>query len=391
MIRSLETRWSILFILFFARLSTGFQFQSLGSVGPDLVENAGLKNFELGTLIGIFMLPGVVLAFPAGYLGKYFHDKSIITFGLICLCIGGVLSVIFKDFYSIAVGRIICGIGFVLTTIYLSKITIDWFDGRELATAMSILIISWPGGIALSQLIHPQIALKFGWIWAISSANSLCFLAALVIYFFYRPTAVEKSNVAATQKENHLSRHEWYKTGLAALSWAFYNSGYLVFLSFAYLTLITNGFSNFLAAGILSCSSFLIMLSIPLGGLLADKFKANNGIVFLSSLTAILTLILLPYGNFVLFLCILFGAIGMSAGGIIISLAGLAMRTERRAYGMGVYQTIYFLFAAVSPVIAGWLYDYTQNSKSVLSFAASLFLLSWVFYFSFTRFTTSKC
>ena len=63
--------------------------------------------------------------------------------------------VIFNDFRIMSPGRTVCGVGFVLTTMYFSKVTIDWFEGRELSTAMGILTISWPGGIALSQAIHP--------------------------------------------------------------------------------------------------------------------------------------------------------------------------------------------------------------------------------------------
>ncbi len=138
----------------------GFQFQSVGSVGPDLVNVVGLSNFELGSLIGIFMLPGLFLAFPGGYLGSYFQDKSIISFGLICLCAGGLIVVASNNFNIMSLGRTVCGVGFVLATMYFSKVTIDWFEGRELSTAMGILIISWPGGIALSQAIHPLVSVE---------------------------------------------------------------------------------------------------------------------------------------------------------------------------------------------------------------------------------------
>lgn len=85
MTKVLNKRWWMLALFFLTRLSMGFQFQSVGSVGPDLVSVVGLSNFELGSLIGIFMLPGLFLAFPGGYLGSYFRDKSIISFGLLCL------------------------------------------------------------------------------------------------------------------------------------------------------------------------------------------------------------------------------------------------------------------------------------------------------------------
>ena len=75
----------------------------------------------------------------------------------------------------------------------------------------------------------------------------------------------------------------------------------------------------------------------------------------------------------------------MFAGGIIIALAGRAMPANRRAFGMGIFQTVYFFFAAASPILAGWFYDYLGNSKLALEFAALLFFFAWLTYFSFTK------
>ena len=381
----LDNRWLMLGLFFLTRLSMGFQFQSVGSVGPDLVSGIGLSNFELGSLIGLFMLPGLFLAFPGGYLGSYFKDKSIISLGLICLCGGGLIVVASNDFNIMSLGRIVCGVGFVLTTMYFSKVTIDWFEGRELATAMGILIISWPGGIALSQAIHPLVSLEAGWRGAVSTASIYCFGSAVAFYALYKPPELAQSHSKPIKQESKLSKEEWLRTILAALSWAFYNAGYLVFLSFGFLALIEIGVSSLTAAAALSLCSFLIMVSIPFGGFVADKFSLHASIVFVSSFIAIISLLLLPFGNFWAILSFLFGAFGMSAGGIIIALAGQAMSTNRRAFGMGIFQTVYFFFATASPILAGWLYDYFGRSTFALAFAALLFFFGWLTYFSFTK------
>ena len=41
------------------------------------------------------------------------------------------------------------GTAAVVFNVALTKMTTDWFAGREIVTAMSILIASWPFGIAL--------------------------------------------------------------------------------------------------------------------------------------------------------------------------------------------------------------------------------------------------
>ena len=77
--------WRILLLLFMARIGLGFQIQNLGSVGDNLVQDFGLDYVEIGTLIGLFMLPGLLLALPAGYSGRYFSDRaSMVTWKPSC-------------------------------------------------------------------------------------------------------------------------------------------------------------------------------------------------------------------------------------------------------------------------------------------------------------------
>ena len=64
-----RTRIQALAVLTAARTSLGFQFQSVASVSPMLVEELGLTGADLGTLIGLYFLPGLALALPGGALG----------------------------------------------------------------------------------------------------------------------------------------------------------------------------------------------------------------------------------------------------------------------------------------------------------------------------------
>ena len=119
------------------------------------------------------------------------------------------------------------------------------------------------------------------------------------------------------KQESNLSRGEWLRTILAALPRAFHHAGYLVFLSFAFLALVEINVFPLTEATVFSFCSFLIMISIHLGGFLADTFSLHKVIVFVSSLSAIVSLLILPLGNLWTALGILFRATGMSAGGII--------------------------------------------------------------------------
>jgi MFS family permease len=59
-----------------------------------------------------------------------------------------------------------------------------------------------------------------------------------------------------------------------------------------------------------------------------------------------------------------------------MALTGEAMAPQKRAFGMGVFLSAYFLLTAPAPAIAGWLYDRTGDPFVPILFAAGLFGLA---------------
>jgi MFS family permease len=58
-----------------------------------------------------------------------------------------------------------------------------------------------------------------------------------------------------------------------------------------------------------------------------------------------------------------------------MALAGQAVAAERRAFGMGVFFTVYYAVMTASPPIAGWLFDRTGAPEGAILFGAALFAL----------------
>jgi MFS family permease len=127
----------ILGVLFAARTVMAFQFQSLPALGPVLVHDLGIDYALFGTLVGLFMLPGVVFAVPGGVLGQRFGDKRIAVLGLGLMAVGGLLVALAPSVPVLTAGRLCGGIGGVLLNIILAKMVTDWFAGREIVLAMA--------------------------------------------------------------------------------------------------------------------------------------------------------------------------------------------------------------------------------------------------------------
>ena len=84
----------------------------------------------------------------------------------------------------------------------------DWFAGREMAAAMGMLTMSWPAGIAISQVTHGGIGEAFGWQTAIWTATAYgAAMAALVWLSYRRPAHAAEASLALG--EIRLSRRVW--------------------------------------------------------------------------------------------------------------------------------------------------------------------------------------
>ena len=123
----LRSRWVMLAVLTTARLAMGFQFQSVGSASPFLVADLGIDYASVGFLIGLYLLPGVALALPGGFIGKRFGDKRVVVAGLLLMFIGGILVGASDSYGMVSAGRFISGVGAVLLNVLLTKMTTDWF------------------------------------------------------------------------------------------------------------------------------------------------------------------------------------------------------------------------------------------------------------------------
>lgn len=364
-------RWRILALLFLARVGLGVQFQTVASVGDDLVIAFGLDYVGIGFLIGLFMAPGLFLAMPAGYWGRFVSDRIMVVFGLGALALGGTVSSFATESWTIGLGRVVAGAGFLFSTLYFTKMVADWFEGREIATAMSVLVMSWPFGIAMGQVGHAWLADAYGWQVPFQVASVYCLVAALGVFLFYRPPhdlphATNGSGAVMTAQE-------WRLIFCAAAAWGVFNAAYVTYLSFGPRVLEDLGQSAIAAAGIISIGSWIMIFSGALCGQIVDRFGGRNAVLTLCMGGAVVALLLLGLPGAGFGASLLFGLIGMAPAGVIMAMAGQALRPQVRAFGMGIFFTVYYAIMLVTPPVAGAILDATGNAQGPIWLAIILF------------------
>ena len=113
-----SNRWLILFVLFLARAAMSFQFQTIGAVGPLLIDRLHIDFTWFGTLMGLYMLPGAIVSLPSSVLCQRFGAKQIVLVSLALMVLCYILQVNFapelfirKGYSAASAGAIVSLIG----------------------------------------------------------------------------------------------------------------------------------------------------------------------------------------------------------------------------------------------------------------------------------------
>ena len=295
----------------------------------------------------------------------------MVGFGLIAMAGGGVISTLAVEGLGLGMGRVVAGVGCLFAMIYFTKMIADWFEGREIATAMSILVMSWPLGIAMGQVGHAWLAQTYGWQVPFQAASAYCLIAALGVFLLYRPP--HDLPDAAGGARIALTKHERRLMLCAATAWGVFNAAYVTYLAFAPKVLEDHGHTAISAAGIISIGSWIMILSGAASGQIVDSFGRRNSVLAICMGGAIVALLLLGMPGAGVGASILFGLIGMAPAGVIMAMAGQAMQPQVRAFGMGMFFTVYYAIMWITPPVAGAILDATGNPQGPLWLTMILF------------------
>ena len=149
-----------------------------------------------------------------------------------------------------------------------------------------------------------------------------------------------------------------------------------VFLSFAPRVLVAGGLGSLEAASIVSLASWVMIFSGAACGQLADRTGRSDLILSVCLSVAMAVLALWTHVGWAVPLSLVFGLVGMAPAGLVMALTGAAMAPHKRAFGMGVFFSAYFVVTAPAPGIAGWLYDKSSDAFVPILFAIALFALT---------------
>jgi MFS family permease len=374
-------------VLFLARMMMAFQFQSVAALSPVLADREGLSLAGIGLLIGLYLAPGLVIALPGGAVAARLGDKRVVAAGMLAMLAGGGLAAWGGSWEALVAGRLIAGAGGVVLNVVMTKMLVDWFAGREISTALAIYVNSWPVGIAAALLLLPVLATAGGLALAEGAMLGLIALAFALFVRVYR--APEGAGGAADLAPGRLPL---WPLLMAASIWGLYNVALAMVFSFGPALLTDRGWSLADAGRSISLFMIVFAVALPLGGTVADRTGRRDLMIAVSlvAFAALMPLIPVVPAPAAVALLVLAGGLFALAAGPIMTLPSVVLDPANRAFGMGLFFTVYYVVMMVAPRIAGGMADRAGSASVALTIGTVLCLVSLGALVAFRRMTRTE-
>jgi len=369
------SRWLVLAVTFAARVGFGMQFIAVAALMPEVRAALALDHGQVGMLLGVFMVTGIFLSLPGSMIANCLGDRRSMGLGLALLAGGGAVLALSDAYGAALAARLVGGAGGVLVSVVSAKIITDRFAGREIATAMSVLGVAWPVGLALGLTLLPLFAYWSDWRQAVLATALLPVAAMALLGLLQGPRPIAPA-------DNHrrpfwrIGRREAWLIIIGGLAWPLMSSGgYVVFSSYAPELLVARGMTMAEAAPLVGVLSWLIVATIPLGGRLADRRGWGDRLFWGGCLVAAGAIAALPLGGAPILWIAIAAALGLTVG-MIMALPSEILAPESRATGVGLFYTLYFLGTALHPAFAGWLLEVSGSLDLVIWSTAACLVLA---------------
>ncbi len=356
-----------------ARMAFGLQVQTVATLGPALRHAFVLDFAGFGTLVGLYMLPGVALAIPVAFAGRRIGERNALAFGMALMALGSALSAAAPGVLPFGAGRLLCGSGAVAILVFQGKVLSERYSGRAFSLATSLQTGAFPIGVGLAPLVLGPLAGALGWRAAFIAGAILAAIPVALLLATWREIAAVPAS--GTRLLAWPSRREVRLVILVGLVWVFYNAGFANYLAFMPALMAARHLAGAAAASVVPFDTWPNLPFVLAGAAVAHRF-GHTPVFLAGTLCTFAAIVWALAGGPLPATALLFGTLGAIHGGIVVATGTLATRPENRGVGMAIFYTVYYAGGFVFPTLCGHAADLAGGPQGAFVAAAALSVLA---------------
>jgi MFS family permease len=319
-------RWAVLFFVSIAMFGNYYVYDAIAPLADVLKDQLGFSDTNIGTLNAIYSLPNIIMVLIGGIIiDRIGTRKSTVLFAIICLA-GAAITAASGEFYIMATGRLVFGLGSESLIVAVTTALARWFRGRELGFAFGLnLTLARLGSFAADWSPTWAKAAFETWRTPLLITLIFAFVSAIgaVIYWILESRAVGRYQIGQAEETEKPALGDLFRFGrsylyVVALCVTFY-SAVFPFRTFAIKFFIEFHDTTREVGGQLNSMLILAaMIFTPLFGLLVDYVGRRAQFMMFGSLMMVPAYLMLVYSDLPLW-------VPMSVLGIAFSLVPAVM------------------------------------------------------------------
>lgn len=382
-------RWVVLGLSWVIWLLQGTAIFSIGAMIPLLIPEFNLAGWQAGTLMTMAWVPGVILAIPIGILIDRYGGRILGALGTLILGLGLITFNATYDFWTLAIARLLIGIGVALCVSPPQAWTTKWFPPEELGTALGFLISGYSGSGIIGIFAMGYILSSLGWRMTALSIGIFSIIWAIIVFairreapFSTNPEIPKNKPIDPPSLSDAIKSFELWKVGIAWFAIVGIFTGYA---TWAPTTMITNlRMSEAEAAALAGIASITAVPFHVAGGWISDKLKPKYGrkiMIWLPTIVCALAYYFVGFSN-ILYLTmlaiVLIGIFNWVSNAATFAAGAEAVSPTLIGFAFGFLSFTSSLGSVIVPLIMGYLYDATGSLMISWSFPAILALIGGI-------------
>lgn len=378
-------RWSIYAILVVAYMTVYFHRMAPGVVAGELMGAFQTSGAALGSLAAMYYYVYTAMQIPAGVLADTLGTRIGVALGCLVAGLGSLLFGLAETFDLAALGRLLVGLGVSVVFVGLMRSNTQWFSERRygLISGLTLFLGNIGSILAAGPLALVLTAVSWRTVFVAMGLLSLVVAGLAALFVRSRPEGAGLPSLREFEGlPPHPPRHRHWLLDLkgvlqTAAIWPSFavmlgvTGSLFAFVGLWGVPLMMDGFG-------LERTAASLYTTLALGGFaggclltgwLSDWIGRRKPVILAASVLSVLVwlaLILLPWGPGWSGL-LLFGLLGLAAGGFVVGYAVAKEVVPPGVEGMAIslVNTGLFLGAAILQPAFGWVLDLTWDGVLV--------------------------
>jgi MFS family permease len=369
---ALETtryRWVVLFSLFYSFVAYAFIFQMVPPLVGSIMQQFGItSSAQAGLLMTIVVIPGILLALPAGLIVDKYGFRLIGSVSTVLAAVGSLVTATANSFPTLLFGRLILGIGGAFIVTATPSVIPQWFSREELGKAMGFYGTNMPLATVTAFPIASMLLLSYDWRFPFYLGTIVAAIASVVFLSFVREGPLKhKERSQSTSTRHALANIELWK---ASLVWLFFQVTAISFLSWGpKLFEEYKGLDSVNSSLLASVLMLAAIVFVPLNGWVSDRIGRRKPFLVIGSFSMAVALVASGYalGSTLIISVMILGVAAAMVPPVVSTLPAEILESDAVGIGFGVLALCMNIGVALAAPLLGYFVDVTGSL--VMSFA----------------------